>query len=161
MPIDNPDVKIVEARYKGKPFVVGVGTSERREVKGSGKVGLQEGVKGEYESQKSLKWDVLFNPKALPDFIPIEKAKDLATSTVAVTGSTLDVYATDTRVSEIKPEELGKIRNILAKTKTMTMTGSQLFEAVRLAIDEQMQGTAETVVVVPKKLGKKRTIRGK
>ena len=53
MPLDKPEVKIVEARYNEKPFIVAFGVAKKRDVKGAGGVGT-EGVKGEYQSQKDL-----------------------------------------------------------------------------------------------------------
>ncbi len=66
MPIDNPDIKLVEARYKGKPFFLAVGVSKQREVKGSGQLSMNEGVKGGYQTQKDLDWEVHYNMGALP-----------------------------------------------------------------------------------------------
>ena len=47
MPIDKPEVKMVEARYNEKPFLVAFGVAKQRDVKGAGGVGKEE-VKGEY-----------------------------------------------------------------------------------------------------------------
>jgi len=95
--VDNPDIKIVEATYDSKPLVLAVGTSKQRELTISAK-GSTDGIGGEYQTQKDLKWEVLYNPKAFPDFIPIEKAKDLVTETVAVTSGSLTVYQSQNRL---------------------------------------------------------------
>lgn len=119
MAIDNPDVKVVTASYKGQPFFIGVGISRQREAKGSGAVGFTEGVKGEYQSQKELEWRLLYNPNALPSgFVPMEKIKDLMAGTVAVTSGATAVYAPITRYEETPGEELHKFNNDLRFYKT-------------------------------------------
>lgn len=101
MPLDKPEVKVVEARYEGKPFLVAFGKVKQREVKGAGGVGT-EGVKGEYESQKDLDWQVLYNLNALPSgFIPEEKLKDWMAGTVSVaSGGNATVFNADTEFIE-------------------------------------------------------------
>jgi len=44
MPLDKPEVKMVEASYDEKPFFIGIGLAKKRNVKGAGGVGT-EGVK--------------------------------------------------------------------------------------------------------------------
>lgn len=97
--IDNPDIKVVEAKYNKKPFLFAVGTSKQRELKISGK-GNAEGMGAKYQTQKDLDWQVLYNPKVLPEFIPIEKAKNLMAGTVAVTSGSIDVFSPDTKYRE-------------------------------------------------------------
>lgn len=105
MPIDNPDLKIIEARYKEQPFFIGIGASKQREVKGAGGVGSQ-GVKGEYQSQKDLNWQCLYNLKALPEgFMTEEKLKDFMASTVSVVSGGSSVV---TKYTETEPEKLKK-----------------------------------------------------
>lgn len=58
MPIDNPDIKVVEARYNEEPFFIGIGVSEQREKRVAGEVGLPKFGKGEYRTQKDLKWQL-------------------------------------------------------------------------------------------------------
>jgi hypothetical protein len=121
MPIDNPDVKVVTASYKGNPFFFGVGTSTQREVKGSGQANLKEGVKGEYQSQKDLKWDVFYNLGALPSgFVPAEKVKDFMASTVAVTSGSVAVYQPVTEYRETSSRKLKGIENRLAMIRSAT-----------------------------------------
>ena len=109
MHIDNPDVKVVTASFKGNPFFIGIGTSKQREVKGSGQVGLSEGIKGEYQSQKDLEWQLLYNPKVLPDFVPMERLKNLMSSTVAVTSGSIDVFNPQTQFKETTQERLKEL----------------------------------------------------
>lgn len=127
MVIDNPDVKVVEGRFNEKPFFIAIGTSEQREVKGSGELTLPIGAKGEYASQKYLKWNILYNPKTLPDFVPIDKVKEFMTSTVAVTGSTVDVLTTQPVFRETASKELNKIENRMAKSANIQ--GAEILDA--------------------------------
>jgi len=93
MPLDKPEVKMVEARYNEKPFIIAFGIAKKRDVKGGGGIGTT-GVKGEYESQKDLEWQVLYNLKALPEgFMPEEKLKEWMAGTVAVTSGSIDVFS--------------------------------------------------------------------
>jgi hypothetical protein len=109
MPMDNPDIKIVEARFKGEPFFLGVGVSEQRELKGVAQVGTK-GVKGQYQSQKDLKWRLYFNPDTLPKgFMSEDKLKDWMTSTVsAITGSA-DISSRNATFAKIGPQEIGEL----------------------------------------------------
>jgi hypothetical protein len=119
MEIDNPDIKIVTASYKKQPFFIGVGVSKQRELKGLGQVNLTEGVKGGYESQKDLNWELLYNPDALPKgFIPLEKAKGLMASTVAATSGSMAVFQPETTYKEALPVKLKGIKNELARVKS-------------------------------------------
>lgn len=107
MLIDNPDVKVVTASYNEKPFFIAMGTSEQRQVEGAAKFELLKGGgEGKYQSQKALKWNILYNPKVLPDFMPIEKVKDFVASTASVTSGSIDVFQAETEFKEAEPEEL-------------------------------------------------------
>lgn len=98
--LDNPDVKVVEARYKKKPFFIGVGISQQRDVKGVGEVG-SKGLKGEYRTQKDLMWHLLYNPNVLPNgFMPMEKLKDWMASTVSAVSGSMSVYEAQTDYKE-------------------------------------------------------------
>jgi hypothetical protein len=104
----NPDIKVVEAKYDDKPVLFAVGTSKQRELSVSGEGGTEK-VGAKYKTQKELDWQILYNPKTLPDFIPIEKAKDLMSGTVAVTSGSAAVYSKQTEFKEISPEELKQL----------------------------------------------------
>ena len=111
MPLDKPEVKMIEARYNEKPFLVAFGLAKQRDVKGAGGVGA-EGVKGEYESQKELDWQVLYNLKSLPEgFIPKEKLKDWMAGTVAVTSGSIAVFNPDTKFIETEEEKLQRAKD--------------------------------------------------
>ena len=100
MPLDKPEVKVVEARYNEKPFLIAFGKAKQREVKGAGGVGT-DGIKGEIQSQKDLDWQVLYNLKVLPEgFMPEEKLKDWIGGTVALTSGSIDVFNPDTEFIE-------------------------------------------------------------
>jgi hypothetical protein len=121
LPIDNPDVKVVTASYKGNPFFLGVGTSTQREVKGSGQAGLKEGVKGEYRSQKDLKWELFHNLGALPSgFVPAEKLKDFMASAVTFSSGSASVYNPQTKFEEIDSKDLKELER---KTKIIKRQG--------------------------------------
>jgi hypothetical protein len=126
--IDNPDIKVVEAKYDNKPVLLAVGTSKQRELKISGK-GDAEGIGGKYQSQKDLEWQVLFNPKALPDFIPLEKAKELMAGTVAVSSADASVYSSNTKFIEIKDKGEGSDRWLDVLEKEIKKKGKKLEEA--------------------------------
>jgi hypothetical protein len=112
LPIDNPDVKVVTASYKGNPFFFGVGTSAQRGVKGSGQAGLRDGIKGEYESQKDLNWQLFYNLGALPSgFVPSEKLKDFMAGTVTVTSGNASVYSPQTKYEEIDSKDLRRLES--------------------------------------------------
>ena len=103
--IDNPDIKVVEAKYDKKPVLLAVGTSKQRELIVSGEGGTEK-LKAKIKTQKDLEWQILYNPKALPDFIPIEKAKDLMVGTIAVTSGSPTVYEPQTKILERTAKEL-------------------------------------------------------
>jgi len=103
--VDNPDIKVVEATYDTKPVLLAVGTSKQRELKVSGK-GNTDGLGAQYRTQKDLDWQVLFNPKALPDFIPIEKAKELMAGTIAVSSGSAAVFSPKTEFKELDKDKL-------------------------------------------------------
>ena len=108
MPLDKPEVKMVEARYNEEPFLVAFGVAKQRDVKGTGGIGT-EGVKGEYESQKDLNWRVWYNPKALPEgFMPEEKLKDWMAGTVSIVSGGATVVTEVTEFTETESEKLDK-----------------------------------------------------
>lgn len=141
MHIDNPDVKVVTASYKGQPFFIGVGISKQREVKGSGKAGFPEGFRGDYQSQKELDWRLLYNPNTLPPgFIPFEQTKALMAGTVAATSGNATVFSPSTEYKETEVKKLRKLENTLAMFKkykdpetlyTVIIDADDLFEEKR------------------------------
>lgn len=99
--VDNPDIKVVEARFNEKPFLIAVGKSEQREKKVVGEVRLPRIGKGEYQSQKDMKWQVLYNRNALPSgFMPEERLKDWAASTTSAVSGSIEVFNSDTKFIE-------------------------------------------------------------
>jgi hypothetical protein len=105
MPIDNPDIKVVTASFQEKPFFIGIGTSKQRELSISGE-GSMEKLAGKYQTQKELEWQFLYNPKVLPDFMPMERLKNLMAGTVAVTSGSIDVFTPQTEYREANPRTL-------------------------------------------------------
>ena len=104
--IDNPDIKVVEARFDEKPFLIAVGKSEQRKKKVVGEVRLPLVGKGEYQSQKDLKWQVMYNLNALPPgFIPEEKLQGWIGGTVALTSGSIAVFKPETKFIEMDQEK--------------------------------------------------------
>lgn len=87
--IDIPDVKVVEASYNKKLVLFAIGTSPRHETAASGEGGAEAIGEG---CGTGLKWRIFYDSTALPDFMPIDKAKDLMAGTVAVSSLTASVY---------------------------------------------------------------------
>jgi hypothetical protein len=110
--VDNPDIKVVEAKYEKIPFLLAVGTSTQRELSVSGQ-GSMEKVGAKYQSQKELDWRLFYNPKALPDFIPLEEAKQLMAGTVATSSGSISVLSTQTTFEAVDPTywEMKKKKN--------------------------------------------------
>jgi hypothetical protein len=67
MPVDNPDIKIVEAKLDKKLVFLAVGTSKQRELCISGK-GSTDSVGAKYETQKEIEWKILINRENLSGF---------------------------------------------------------------------------------------------
>jgi hypothetical protein len=87
--IDIPDIKVVEASFNEKLVLFGVGTLPRRETVVSGEASA--GAIGE-KYGTDLEWKIFYDPTALSNFIPIDRAKDLMAGTVAVSSGTASVY---------------------------------------------------------------------
>lgn len=125
MIIDNPDIKVAAVSHKGKPFVLGIGTTEERQVEGEAAVDIPVGGRGKYQTQKTLKWKILYDPKVLPDLMPLEDFKNFATSSVAVTTGSMDVFKA-TEFKKVKREKLTGIEN-----KLTTVRGRDILELLR------------------------------
>ena len=107
MVIDNPDIKIVAVSHKGKPFVVGIGTTEDRQVEGEAAINLPTGGKGRYQTQKVLKWKILFDPKVLPNLKPLENENVARASIALASGSSVALDRTLSAVKEVSSQRLG------------------------------------------------------
>jgi hypothetical protein len=114
--IDKPDVKVVTASYYQRPFFIAMGTSEQRQVKGMAKMELPVGGEGKYQSQTVLKWNILYNPKVLPDFMPIERIKDLVTSTTSIASGSIDVFRKKTELTEAGASEILRLQKGVPRT---------------------------------------------
>jgi hypothetical protein len=91
--IDIPDIKVVEASFDNKLVLFAVGTSPRRATVVSGEastapIGDKCGT--------DLEWRIFYDSTALPDFIPIDKAKDFMAGIVALSSGSASVYNTGT-----------------------------------------------------------------
>ena len=91
--IDIPDIKVVEASFNKKLVLFAVGTSKQSETAVLGEASA-EGNGAKYGTD--LEWKIFYDPTALPNFIPIDKAKDLMAGTVAVSSGSGSVYNTGT-----------------------------------------------------------------
>lgn len=89
--IDIPDIKVVEASYNKRLVLFAIGSSPRRETIVSGE-GSAAGIGGRGKHGTDLEWRIFYDSTALPDFIPIDKAKDFMAGTVAVSSLTASVY---------------------------------------------------------------------
>ena len=93
--IDTPDIKVVEGSLDKNLVFVAVGTARQPEA------ALQEekGAKGfgeKYGTRKDLEWKVFYDPDALSDSVPVDKAKDLIAGVVAVSSGSASAYSADT-----------------------------------------------------------------
>lgn len=155
MIINNPDIKIVEARYHEEPFFIGVGISKQRELKVAGEVGTQGG-KGEYHTQKDLDWHLIYNPKTLPDgFIPFDKLKDFMAGTVSVASGSSTVYSAGTKFLETDPAILKKM--ILSPDVTTKLIwGKHGYRIVTEGIVQRLEKIEEPKINSEKILKKKK-----
>ena len=91
--IDTPDIKVVEASFNNKLVLFAVGTLPRRETVVSGE---KSAPAIEEKHKTDLEWRIFYDSTALPDFIPIDKARDFMAGTVAVPSGSASVYNTGT-----------------------------------------------------------------
>lgn len=111
--LDNPDIKLAEARYNGKPFFFARGVSTQRAVEVEGEAGLPVKVRAEYKSEKTLDWECFINPNALPvGFMPEGKLENWVMGTLNLisgiqTGS-IRLEETDAETVETKTEDVLK-----------------------------------------------------
>ena len=87
--IDIPDIKVVEGSFNNKLVLFAVGTLPRRETVVSG--GASAAAIGD-KYGTDLEWRIFYDSTVLPDFIPVDKAKDFMAGTVAVSSGTVSVY---------------------------------------------------------------------
>jgi hypothetical protein len=87
--IDIPDIKVVEASLDKKLVLFAVGTLPRRETVVSGE-GSAAAIGEKYGTD--LEWKIFYDSTVLPDFIPIDKAKNFMAGTVAVSSGSASVY---------------------------------------------------------------------
>ena len=148
MVIDNPDIKVAAVSHKGKPFVIGIGTTEEREVEGEAAVNLPTGGKGKYQTKKGLKWQILYDPKVLPDMKLLENVKNVAASSIALaSGSSAALDRTMTAFKQIPSETLGswipdseikrghQRKQLSAKDHLRTLVKLGLLEAKELKVN--------------------------
>lgn len=115
--LDNPDIKIVEARYNEKPVFFGVGISKQREKGVAAGVG-PEGVEGKYAIQKELQWKMFYNKDNMPTgFIPIEKLEEWMKGTTAVVSGSMSVYGMSSQNPKpVEKEEYDKALNRISES---------------------------------------------
>jgi len=91
--IDMPDIKVVEASFNNKLVLFAVGTLPRRETVVSGEA-RPATIGDKYGTD--LEWKIFYDSTTLPDFIPIDKARDFMAGAVAVSSGSASVYNTGT-----------------------------------------------------------------
>jgi len=87
--IDIPDIKVVEASLDKEPIFFAIGTIPRRETVVTG--GGTAATVGE-RRETDLEWKIFYDSTVIPDFIPIEKAKDFIAGTVAISAGSASIY---------------------------------------------------------------------
>ena len=94
--IDIPEIKIVEANFNNRLFLLAIGTLPRRKtvVSGEGSDAATEDKRGTDETD--LEWKIFYDSTALLDIMPIEKAKDFMAGTVAVSSGSASVHDSGT-----------------------------------------------------------------
>jgi hypothetical protein len=102
--IDNPDIKMLIARFEDQPFFFAVGVSEQRLTEVEAEAGLTGGKAG-YRSGKGLIWYLRYNPKVLRDFVPFEKSKELMANVTSAVSGSMSVYDTRTDFQPIAKDE--------------------------------------------------------
>ena len=91
--VDIPDIKVVEASFNNKLVLIAVGTLPGRETVVFGEASVAA-VGDKYGTD--LEWRIFYDSTTLPDFIPIDKARDFMAGTVAVSSGSASVYNTGT-----------------------------------------------------------------
>ena len=91
--IDIPDIKVVEASFDNRLFLIAVGTLSRHETVASGD---KSAAATEEKHKTDLEWRIFYDSTALPDFISIDKARDFMAGAVAVSSGSASVYDTGT-----------------------------------------------------------------
>ena len=99
-------------------------------------------MKGEYQSQKDLKWSLYFNPNSLPKgFMPEEKLRDWMASTISAVSGATSVSLEKTRFAETKPEELNEIlrraQHLKKSLPWMERYYRELQKKIRIVKDEE------------------------
>lgn len=111
--VDDADFKVASVTYEGKLLLFGIGMTEERQVEGEAAIDITGG-KGKYQSQKGMKWKVLFDRTQFPNMMPLEDVKLMAASTVALSS---DASAFNNvlkgEFKEEKPENLNALENRL------------------------------------------------
>jgi hypothetical protein len=87
--IDIPDIKVVEASFNKKLVLFAVGTAQQSETAASDKGSSTE---PKAKCRTDLEWKIFYDPAALPNYMSIDKAKDLMAGTVAVSSGSASVY---------------------------------------------------------------------
>jgi hypothetical protein len=141
--IDNPDIKVVTATYNGKPFVIGIGTTEERIIESEGSVNVKGG-KGKYQSQKALKWKMLYDPEIFPKMVPLDNLKAVAASTIAVTSESKEAFNGEFERKTFKNIKKTTIKKELSKFKDNVKKDLEN-KAAQIDAQSQRQKIAEQI----------------
>ena len=109
--LDSHDIEMVAAEYDDKPFWLSIGTTKGRKTHTAVDVGKEQ-IGAERDFEKSdMYWEHFVNPRNLPPFMPIEKAKTFMQGSVANTSGTLSVYTSSNE--PIVYEDKNTIENVV------------------------------------------------
>ena len=87
--IDIPEIKVAEASFDQKLVFFALGTAPQQDA-------VAPGEQNENKPNSELEWRIFYDPTALPDFMPEQKAKEFMAGAVAVSSGSASVYNTST-----------------------------------------------------------------
>jgi hypothetical protein len=109
--LDNPDIKIVQAKIDGEVAWFGYGTARRSETVIGGKVSLEPGGPGISAGggrERELDWFFFYNPKQMGNYVTQDQIQNaLAVNVTTVTGNQV-------RVASLQPWEHTNLDVVLA-----------------------------------------------
>jgi len=75
--VNQDALKVFEASFEGRPcyWSIGRATNTEKSISGEAKV-VEGGGSGAYQAKRDFVWENYIYPKALPGWIPVEKAKE-------------------------------------------------------------------------------------
>jgi hypothetical protein len=87
--IDKEDFKAVSITFGEEPLLIGLGTPDKLKKEITGEISVKDAsAEGSYKKEREFTWDYLYNPTVIPQLIPFERARDLASATTATVSGT-------------------------------------------------------------------------